>query len=55
MTATTSSTTGGRYNVAHYLEKQYLLGAINCIAALSIFFFGYDQGMMVSLIPWFLI
>ncbi|KAK3081212.1 hypothetical protein LTS18_009045 [Coniosporium uncinatum] len=36
----------GRWNVAHVLEKRKLLMAINCIAALSIFFFGYDQGMM---------
>lgn len=36
----------GRWNVAHVLEKRKLLIAINCIAALSIFFFGYDQGMM---------
>ncbi|KAL8731504.1 MAG: hypothetical protein Q9166_003350 [cf. Caloplaca sp. 2 TL-2023] len=35
-----------KYNVAHKLEKRSLLIAINCIAALSIFFFGYDQGMM---------
>jgi MFS family permease len=28
------------------LEKRQLLVAINCIAALSILFFGYDQGMM---------
>ncbi|KAF7562283.1 hypothetical protein G7046_g1871 [Stylonectria norvegica] len=34
------------YNVANHLEKRQLLIAINCIAALSIFFFGYDQGMM---------
>ncbi|KAL9046944.1 MAG: hypothetical protein Q9214_000352 [Letrouitia sp. 1 TL-2023] len=33
-------------NVVHKLEKRSLLIAINCIAALSIFFFGYDQGMM---------
>lgn len=33
-------------NVANYLEKRALLIAINSIAALSIFFFGYDQGMM---------
>ncbi|KAI1338204.1 general substrate transporter [Xylariaceae sp. FL0016] len=33
-------------NVANILEKRQLLIAINCIAALSIFFFGYDQGMM---------
>ena len=35
-----------RANVVHRLEKRSLLIAINCIAALSIFFFGYDQGMM---------
>ena len=34
------------YHVVHKLEKRSLLIAINCIAALSIFFFGYDQGMM---------
>ncbi|KAK8015485.1 hypothetical protein PG991_008373 [Apiospora marii] len=34
------------FNVANFLEKQKLLVAINCVAALSIFFFGYDQGMM---------
>ncbi|KAI5460221.1 general substrate transporter [Mariannaea sp. PMI_226] len=33
-------------NVANRLEKRQLLIAINCVAALSIFFFGYDQGMM---------
>lgn len=33
-------------NVVHRLEKRSLLIAINCIAGLSIFFFGYDQGMM---------
>lgn len=33
-------------NVANHLEKRSLLIAINSIAALSIFFFGYDQGMM---------
>lgn len=33
-------------NVANFLEKGQLLAAVNCIAALSIFFFGYDQGMM---------
>lgn len=33
-------------NVVHKLEKRGLLIAINCVAALSIFFFGYDQGMM---------
>ncbi|OTA76658.1 hypothetical protein M434DRAFT_38815 [Hypoxylon sp. CO27-5] len=34
------------FNVANFLEKRQLLIAVNCIAALSIFFFGYDQGMM---------
>jgi len=34
------------WNVAHKLQKRSLLIAINCVAALSIFFFGYDQGMM---------
>lgn len=34
------------WRVAHKLEKKQLLIAINCVAALSIFFFGYDQGMM---------
>ena len=33
-------------NVVHKLQKKGLLTAINCVAALSIFFFGYDQGMM---------
>lgn len=33
-------------NVANHFEKKQLLIAINSIAALSIFFFGYDQGMM---------
>jgi MFS family permease len=37
---------GGRYNVVHRLTKRKLLIAINSVAALSIFFFGYDQGMM---------
>ena len=34
------------WNVANKLEKRRLLIAVNCIAGLSIFFFGYDQGMM---------
>jgi MFS family permease len=34
------------YTVAHTFQKRKLLIAINCIAGLSIFFFGYDQGMM---------
>jgi MFS family permease len=35
-------------NVAHSLQKRKLLIAINCVAGLSIFFFGYDQGMMAG-------
>ena len=35
-----------KWNVAHSLQKRKLLIAINCVAGLSIFFFGYDQGMM---------
>ncbi|TKA46689.1 hypothetical protein B0A49_12595, partial [Cryomyces minteri] len=35
-----------KYNVAHTFQKRRLLIAINCLAGLSIFFFGYDQGMM---------
>ncbi|KAI5363061.1 Putative major facilitator, sugar transporter, major facilitator superfamily [Septoria linicola] len=34
------------FRVAKHFEKGKLLLAINSIAALSIFFFGYDQGMM---------
>ncbi|KAI5928814.1 general substrate transporter [Camillea tinctor] len=34
------------FNVANHLEKRQLLAAIASVAALSIFFFGYDQGMM---------
>jgi hypothetical protein len=37
-----------KWNVAHSLTKRKLLIAINSLAALSIFFFGYDQGMMVG-------
>ncbi|KAI0805188.1 general substrate transporter [Xylaria sp. FL0064] len=33
-------------NVANVFEKRSLLIAINALAALSIFFFGYDQGVM---------
>ena len=33
-----------KLNVVHRLEKRSLLIAINCVAGLSIFFFGYDQG-----------
>jgi hypothetical protein len=32
-------------NVANIFEKRALLIAINSLAALSIFFFGYDQGL----------
>ena len=35
-----------KWNVVHKLRKRGLLIAINCVAGLSIFFFGYDQGMM---------
>ena len=35
-----------RYNVARKYEKRALLILINCVAGLSIFFFGYDQGVM---------
>lgn len=38
----------GRFNVVHRLRKRNLLIAINSVAALSIFFFGYDQGMMAG-------
>ena len=34
------------WNVSHKLRKRKLLIAINCVAGLSIFFFGYDQGLM---------
>lgn len=37
-----------RWNVVHHLKKGRLLAAINCLAGLSIFFFGYDQGMMAG-------
>ena len=36
----------GTWNVAQFLTKRSLLIAINSLAGLSIFFFGYDQGMM---------
>jgi hypothetical protein len=32
-----------RWNVVHKLQKRKLLIAVNCVAGLSIFFFGYDQ------------
>lgn len=35
-----------KFNLVHRFEKRSLLIAINCVAGLSIFFFGYDQGVM---------
>lgn len=35
-----------KYNVANRYEKRSLLIAVNAVAGLSIFFFGYDQGVM---------
>ena len=35
-----------KWNVARRYEKKALLIAINAVASLSIFFFGYDQGVM---------
>lgn len=35
-----------RFNAARLYEKRSLLIAINAVASLSIFFFGYDQGVM---------
>lgn len=37
-----------RWNVVHKLEKRQLLLGVNSMAALSILFFGYDQGMMAG-------
>ena len=37
-----------KYNIVRRLEKRSLLVAINCVAALAVFFFGYDQGLMGS-------
>ncbi|KAI5299370.1 hypothetical protein KEM55_002235, partial [Ascosphaera atra] len=37
-----------RWNVANYWSKRRLLVAVNSVAALAIFFFGYDQGMMAG-------
>lgn len=36
----------GKYNVTHKLHKQGLLNAVCLVAGISIFFFGYDQGLM---------
>ena len=35
-----------KFNVVHRFEKRSLLALINSVAGLSIFFFGYDQGLM---------
>ncbi|KAL8661718.1 MAG: hypothetical protein Q9202_005340 [Teloschistes flavicans] len=37
-----------KHNIVHRFERRKLLIAINCVAGLAIFFFGYDQGMMGS-------
>ena len=34
--------------VAHRMQKRSLLIAVNLVAGLSIFFFGYDQGVMAG-------
>ncbi|OQV08619.1 hypothetical protein CLAIMM_12861 isoform 2 [Cladophialophora immunda] len=36
----------GRWMVAAHLQKRALLIAVNILAGMSIFFFGYDQGVM---------
>ena len=36
----------GKYNLANRYKKRSLLLAVNLVAGLSIFFFGYDQGLM---------
>ena len=36
------------HGVAHRLQGRSLLIAVNLIAGLSIFFFGYDQGVMAG-------
>lgn len=35
-----------KYNVANSLYKRSLLNTVCLVAGLSIFFFGYDQGLM---------
>ena len=35
-----------KWNVARKFEKRSLLVLVNAVAGLSIFFFGYDQGVM---------
>ncbi|CAI7665180.1 unnamed protein product [Penicillium crustosum] len=37
-----------QWKIAARLEKKRLLVAVNCLAGLAIFFFGYDQGMMAG-------
>ena len=37
-----------KYNVVHRLEKRALLGAINVVAGIAIFYFGYDQGRVAT-------
>ena len=36
----------GKYNVTHKLYKGSLLNTVCLVAGISIFFFGYDQGLM---------
>lgn len=35
-----------QHGIANKLQKRSLLIAVNLVAGLSIFFFGYDQGVM---------
>ena len=35
-----------KFNLVRHLERKKLLFAVNSVAALSIFYFGYDQGVM---------
>ncbi|KAK9323091.1 general substrate transporter [Lipomyces orientalis] len=41
-----NSRINGRFSFTDSYEKGSLLVAINCVAGLAIFFFGYDQGLM---------
>ena len=36
----------GKWNAANYFYKQSLLNVVCLVAGISIFFFGYDQGVM---------
>lgn len=36
----------GKYSIAHKLYKRSLLNFVCFVAGISIFFFGYDQGLM---------